>query len=154
MLTFHILIQVTYAPLKNMELIKTGIFYSSNASEPHTIPVRLYRPRTRHIIPEDYDTRRWVRDACSKMYKRTRGRATLPFESKEDEALELFFCPFQQISNDAAHDNFKNPHLSSLIDLEDAWYGNLVILKTVRGNVVDLRPNPDEMNIIRKMVKR
>ncbi len=77
----------------------------------------------------------------------------LSFELAMDGELELFFCPFQQISNDSTHDNFKNPHLSSLIELEDAWYGNMVVLKTIHGTVVDLRPSPEEMTIIRKMIK-
>ncbi len=87
------------------------------------------------------------------MYKRTRGRATLSFGPSADDALEIFFCPFQQLSDSGNHDNYKNPHLSSLIEIEDSWYGNMVILKTVRGDVVELRPGPEEMRVISKMIK-
>ncbi|SJL04141.1 uncharacterized protein ARMOST_07501 [Armillaria ostoyae] len=87
------------------------------------------------------------------MYKRTRGWATLSFGSSVDDALEIFFCLFQQLSDFDNHDNYKNPHLSSLIEIEDNWYGNMVILKTIRGDMVDLRPSPEEMRVISKMIK-
>lgn len=148
-----VLARITHITSQGQDVLKTGILYSNRTPEPHTIPVRLFKPRTRETIPDDYDTRRWVRDACAKMYKRTRGRATLSFGPSADDALEIFFCPFQQLSDSGNHDNYKNPHLSSLIEIEDSWYGNMVVLKTVCGDVVELHPSPEEMRVISNMIK-
>ncbi len=58
-----ILAHITHITSQGQDILKTGILYSNRTPEPHTIPVRLFKPRTRETIPDDYDTRRWVRDA-------------------------------------------------------------------------------------------
>ncbi|PBK83770.1 hypothetical protein ARMGADRAFT_1089007 [Armillaria gallica] len=62
--------------------------------------------------------------------------------------IKLFFCPLQQIHNEVEYGNSKNPNISSLIKLEDTWYENMLVMKTVKGTVMDLEPDAKEMKSI------
>ncbi|KAK0452785.1 uncharacterized protein EV420DRAFT_1482086 [Desarmillaria tabescens] len=134
--------------------IKTSLFYSKSATEPHTIPVALSKCKNRSVITDDFNTRQWVRDAHQNTYKRALSHATISYTDQSDEALELFFCPLQQVRNLQDFNNMKNPHLSALVELEDTWYRNMLVLKTVKDKVVDLEPDAKEMKLFEEVISK
>ncbi|PBK87952.1 hypothetical protein ARMGADRAFT_1084930 [Armillaria gallica] len=128
--------------------IKTGVFFSEHALQPHTVPVSMDTMKLKSATVEEYNTNRWVCDAHKKTYKAALGRGSVHYADDPDMVIELFFCPLQQIRNEAEYGNCKNPNVSSLIELEDTWYGNMLVMKTVKGAVVDLEPDSKEMKSI------
>ncbi len=100
---------------------------------------------------ERYDVGRWIHDPHQKMYKGLTGRGAIEFRYG-DITVELFFCPLQDIKNKRDYRNIHNPYVSVLIELEDTWYGNMLVLKTVKGIVVDLEPDAKELKLVRDAV--
>ncbi len=84
----------------------------------------------------------------TRRHKAALGRGSVHYADDPDVVIKLFFCPLQQIRNEAEYGNNKNPNISSLIELEDTWYGNMLVMKTVKGMVVDLEPDSKEMKSI------
>ena len=66
--------------------------------------------------------------------------------------LEIFFCPFQLVRSNRINDNHKNPLVSSFVEIEDPWYGNILVLKTAGGGVVDMDPAVDDIGAINAKV--
>ncbi|SJL16815.1 uncharacterized protein ARMOST_20344 [Armillaria ostoyae] len=141
-------IQANVACFKWTHSIKTGMFFSEHALQPHTVPVALNTMKMKSTKVEDYNTNRWICDAHKKTYKEALGRGSVHYANDPDVVIELFFCPLQQICDDKEYGNCKNPNILSLIELEDTWYGNMLVMKTVKGVVMDLEPNVKEMKSI------
>ncbi len=132
--------------------IRTGLLYSVHALDPYTVPVAMNQTVTKDKNVDRYNVDRWVRDPHRKTYKSAVGRGTVYLYG--DVAMELFFCPLQDIRNKKDYRNIHNPYVSALIELEDTWYGNMLVLKTVKGIVVDLEPDAKELKLVRDAVSR
>ncbi|KAK0231886.1 hypothetical protein EDD85DRAFT_956725 [Armillaria nabsnona] len=130
--------------------IRTGLFYSVHALEPHTVPVAMNQMVTKDKNMERYNVDRWVHNPHRKTYKSVVGRGTVYLYG--NVTVELFFCPLQDIRNKKDYQNIHNPYVSALIELEDTWYGNMLVLKMVKDIVVDLEPEAKELKLVREVV--
>lgn len=132
--------------------IRTGVFYSNCTVDPAFVSVALHNRQVRNIKATDFNTERWVRDAYTHIYMTPLGNEAATLSLSRDEKLEIFFCPLQLVKNVRVNENYKNPYISSLVELDDPWYGNVLALKTVNGQVVDLDPAVDDIREIDEKV--
>ncbi len=114
--------------------------------------VALRNRQVRNIKATDFNMERWVRDAYDHIYMSPLGNEAATLSLSRDEKLEIFFCPLQLVKNVRVNENYKNPYISSLVELDDPWYGNVLALKTVNGQVVDLDPAIDDIREIDEKV--
>ncbi|PBK91216.1 hypothetical protein ARMGADRAFT_1031900 [Armillaria gallica] len=142
-LTKRVIQELTYQieskeqlPTKWTCTIRQAYLYRNLAMHTAIVPVALEHRQSHNIKVTDFDTNRWVHDICANIYKLASGHDTIHLDG--DETHEVFFCPLQEVGDRVEYENWNNPNITCLGEIGMTWYSNVLVLKTVNGEVVDM----------------